>query len=338
MSAQQSSFYFPKDSQNPEGNTRRVGYELEFAGLDLPQVSDIVAKTLGGKHEPETQAESRVSVPELGEFVIELDWALGKKVARERAAEKEEGGEHFDDDKLMEWAMRAARELVPVEIVCPPIAIDQLHHLNKMIEPLRKAGALGTDQSLLYAFGVHLNPEIPDFEPTTLLAWLQSFGIAQEWLIKAHEVDVARRITPYIDVWPKQYVKELLQLQPEEVTQDQLIEHYLKFNPTRNRALDMLPLFRHLNEELVMETIKDGKVNARPTFHYRLPNCEIDEEGWSLAESWNVWCVVETLAGEPETRRALAEQWLEYDNNLINLSSPPWHEELTLIRKNLSSV
>lgn len=336
--AQQSAFHQPSQLKNPKGETRKVGFELEFAGLDLPQVSQIVAQALGGSSDLQNKAESHVEVPDLGRFVIELDWSLAKEVARERAQEKIQEGEHFGDDLLMEWAMRLARELVPVEIVCPPIALDQLHHLDQMIEPLRKAGALGTEESLLYAFGVHLNPEIPDFKPSTILAWLQAFGLAQQWLVKEHDVDMARRITPYIDMWPTPYVKELLGMDHESVSLDQLIDHYIEFNPTRNRALDMLPLFKFLDEGRVLGQVEDHRINARPTFHYRLPNCEINESGWSLADSWNTWCVVEVLANDPELRRGMAEQWLDYQDNLINLSSPSWHQDLSQIKTNLLSA
>lgn len=335
--AQQRAFHQPSTLKNPQGEIRKVGFELEFAGLDLPQVSQIVAESLGGSYSLLNKAEGHVEVPDLGRFVIELDWSLAKEVARERAHEKKLEGEDFSDDLLMEWTMRLARELVPVEIVCPPVSVTKLHSLNLMIEPLRAAGALGTEESLLYAFGVHLNPEIPDFSASTILAWLQAFGLAQNWLVKAHDVDLARRITPYIDLWPTQYVKEILNFKSDSISRESLIDHYLQFNPTRNRALDMLPLFKHLDEARVLSQIKDHRINARPTFHYRLPNCQINEKGWSLSDSWNTWCVVEVLANDDLLRANMAEQWLNYQDTLINFTSPPWHQDLAQIQKNLSS-
>lgn len=334
--ADKDVFYSPPLLKNSQGDDRRVGFELEFAGLGLNEVSQIVADSLGGRYELQNQAESLVDVPGLGQFIVELDWGLAKQLARERATEKQQEGQYFGDDLLMEWTMRLARELVPVEIVCPPVPFQGLHVLNRMIQPLRQAGALGTEESLLYAFGVHLNPEIPDFKPATVLSWLQAFGLMQSWLIKVHHVDLARRITPYIDTWPVQYVKELFGMNKNTVTQDQLIDHYIKFNPTRNRALDMLPLFKYLDEQRVLDRIDDARINARPTFHYRLPNCEINREGWCLADSWNVWCVVEVLANDDALRSTMIPRWFDYQNNFINFSSPPWHQDLDQIKASLS--
>lgn len=39
-------------------------------------------------------------------------------------------------------------------------------------------------------------------------------------------------------------------------------------------------------------------VKARPAYHYRLPNCLIDEPDWRLAREWNTWVAVERLAAD----------------------------------------
>ncbi|NNC55402.1 MAG: hypothetical protein HKO07_06755, partial [Pseudomonadales bacterium] len=77
---------------------------------------------------------------------------------------------------------------------------------------------------------------------------------------------------------------------------EQLIDDYLTHNPTRNRSLDMLPLFAHLDEQRVRNTIDDDRIKARPTFHYRLPNCDIDSPDWNIDLSWSLWLQVEKLA------------------------------------------
>jgi hypothetical protein len=40
-------------------------------------------------------------------------------------------------------------------------------------------------------------------------------------------------------------------------------------------------------------------VRPRPTFHYRLPNCLVDDPSWSFALEWNRWVEVERLAEDP---------------------------------------
>ena len=58
----------------------------------------------------------------------------------------------------------------------------------------------------------------------------------------------------------------------------------------------MLPLFAWIDEDRVRTTIDDPRIKPRPTFHYRLPNAQVSDSLWSLAEDWNRWVVVETLA------------------------------------------
>ena len=77
-----------------------------------------------------------------------------------------------------------------------------------------------------------------------------------------------------------------------------LIDDYLEANPTRNRILDMLPLFHYLDSDRVEQQVDDILVKPRPTLHYRLPNSEIDDPEWSLHRPWNDWMQVEALAND----------------------------------------
>ncbi|MDA0978510.1 MAG: amidoligase family protein [Proteobacteria bacterium] len=154
------------------GETRRVGYEIEFAGLDLLEVADLVARAVAGKVNKQTEAECLVD-SDLGEFGVELDWQLGKEMARDRmAARRDKKGVDETEDPLMQWVTSTAAQIVPIEIVCPPISMDALHQLDPMIDALRAAGARGTHASPVYAFGVHINPELPDLEAATIARYL----------------------------------------------------------------------------------------------------------------------------------------------------------------------
>ena len=317
---------------NQQGQVRRAGFELEFAGLNLSTAAQAVATALDGTVELDTQAECKVKHPKYGNFKIELDWSFAKNMARRRLEEL--GG---SEDMLMSLMTDVARQIVPLEIVCAPVPVDALSVLDPMVRQLQQAGALGTSDSLIYAFGVHINAELPDFDSATLVAYLQAYCVAQAWLIKAHGVDPLRRLTPYIDSYPKHYVQKVMAY-TDTTPVLQIIDDYLEDNPTRNRGLDLLPLFKHMNEQRVLAAVEDERVNARPTFHYRLPNCEIEDPLWTLSHSWNIWCVVEHLAADPATLKSMCEQWIDYNNNLINLKEEPWHQELAHMHENLLSV
>jgi len=315
------------------GQKRRVGFELEFSGLELESVAQTLADVLEGKVVPKTKAECLVESKDLGTFKIELDWQLGKRMARQREEDRDSQG----DDPLMSMLASVASEVVPVEVVCPPIDADRLEALNPVVEALRDAGAIGTSASLVYAFGVHINPELPDTKAVTIAGYLKAFSLAQEWLVDQHSVDLSRRITPYIDLFPASYVREVLDYD-ENVTLEQLIDDYVVHNPTRNRALDMTPLFRHLDEDRLVSAIDDERINARPTFHYRLPNSHLGEDGWYLNRSWNLWCVIERLSQDSAMMDEISQAWKARDDQLITLEGYAWHKQLSDILNDLLSA
>ena len=86
-----------------------------------------------------------------------------------------------------------------------------------------------------------------------------------------------------------------------------------------------------------MAVIDDTRVNARPTFHYRLPNCEIERGDWHLSDSWNLWCVVEALANDAGQLDELSHQCRRFESHLINLTRAPWHKTLDRILNDLVS-
>jgi len=328
-----SGFIYPNRLLKDNGETRKVGYELEFAGLEIDSVIDIVARALNAEKEQKSQAEYLLHSDTLGKFKIELDWQFAKQTAAERAASH---GQTKEEDKFTHWLTKVASQVVPVEIVCPPIAIEHLEQLEPVVKQLSESGALGTDESVFYAFGVHINPELPDLSPATIAQYIKAYAIAQNWLVKAHKIDPIRRVTPYIDLYPDEYIKAVLAYD-ESISLKQIIQDYLEFNPTRNRGLDLLPLFKYLEPEIIESNIKDDRINARPTFHYRLPNCEIDRSKWSLSESWNVWCVIESLAQRESVLNELTQQWLDYQSTL-KLKTEPWHTILDQLHQNLLSA
>ena len=303
----------PTVTHTAAGQPRRVGYELEFTGLELAQVSALVETVFSGRRSDESAAAASVSVAGLGDFKIELDWQyLKKKAARDAPGE----------EQWLDLLSQAATLLVPVEIVCPPLPLSEMQQLDPLTEALRHAGAQGTEDSLIAAYGVHINTEIPQLDAATLFAYARAFGLLQWWLVDAHQVDLARRISPYVDLYPEAYLKRLYALRTPDLKQ--LLDDYLQDNPSRNRALDLLPLLAEVDAKAVESAVGDSKVSARPAFHYRLPNCQIDKPSWSLAGSWNTWWVVEELAQRPTNLEELGQRFLEMNRPLLGVSRSEW--------------
>jgi len=312
---QRVNFKTPPVTIKDDGTPRMVGFELEFSGLTLDQTVDTIQSSIGGKPGSGTAAEQVIHVKSLGDFNVELDWDYLKRKAVENDQNEESGD-------WIEQLSKAASLLVPVEVVCPPIPITNLDALNPMVSSLRKAGAVGTEESLLAAYGVHINTEIPHLDAATLFCYLRAFSVLQWWLVEAHKVDTTRKISPYIDLYPENYVKQLLSRSNPGI--DMVCADYLEYNATRNRALDMLPLLAEIDEERIRSVVDDQKVKARPAFHYRLPNCNIEQTDWSLAQPWNNWCIIEQLAHRSDDLNELGAAFLDADRPILGVSRNKW--------------
>lgn len=321
-------FEQPPQQQNAEsGATRQVGFELEFSALDVASAAECVARAVSGSPFAKSPANWQVDAS-LGSFKVEIDWDFLQRLAEER-------GEQANKEAWLDSLSNAAALVVPVEVICPPIALDKLDVLNDIVEALRGAGALGTDESMIAAYGTHINPELPNLNTETVLAYLQSFGLLQWWLVEQHHVNTTRKLSPYIDLYSESYVCKLLQIDSPTIAT--LIDDYLEFNPSRNRALDMLPLFCELDAERVKKVIDDKKLKARPTLHYRLPNCRIDVADWSLADEWNTYCVIERLANRPKALQELAGEFLAAHRPMLGVARKDWIEYVSKwLKENLA--
>lgn len=325
MSTTSVCFKSPPVTHKKDGNPRRVGFELEFSGLSLEQAADVLKTSLGGTLKKKTIVEWTFHNDALGDFKLELDWSYLKRKAEEN--EQNKSNENWAGLLTQTWIdllAQASTLLVPVEIACPPVAFNDINALLPMIEALRNAGAVGTEESLIAAYGVHINTEIHSLDAETLFPYLKAFALLQWWLVDAHEVDVTRKISPYIDLYPEDYLKKVLS-QPKP-SMEQILSDYLEYNPSRNRALDLLPMLAYLDSAAVRQVVNDPKIQARPTFHYRLPNCQIDRENWSLSEAWNKWWIVEQLAYRSVDLDQLGLDFLRADWPLIGVNRSGWVE------------
>ncbi|MDZ7753406.1 MAG: amidoligase family protein [Gammaproteobacteria bacterium] len=285
----------PPRTHTERGELRRLGVELELTGLSIDALAALVAGETGGQVDSVSRYESVVEGDPAGPWLIELDWDWLKRKGREP---RHPDGLLDNLDELGEGILRAGAErLVPMEVISPPLPMDRLEEVEGLIERLREAGARGTTDGLVNAFGMQLNPEVPATDADTLTRFLKAFLCLYDWLKLRAEVDLTRRLTAYVDPFPPDYVQKVVSLdyQPDL---DALMDDYLFANPTRNRALDLLPLFAHLDERRVQRVVGDDRVKARPAFHYRLPNCEVDRPGWGIHVAWGDWLEVERLADD----------------------------------------
>jgi hypothetical protein len=322
----------PPRKMNARHELRKVGLEIELANLSLDQVLSLIALVVGGTPEADGPTLGRVSDTRLGTFKAEFDWLALKERRYLRPLEQlgispESGTAQLLEDSVL----RVVKEFVPMEIVTPPIPWTRLDELDALWSTLRAAGGEGTRDSLLYAFGLHLNPELPDLEVSTTLDYLRAFLLLEDWIREVSDIDLARRFSPFIRPFPAAYMERVLDpdYRPDWPT---FIEDYVTHNPTRNRSLDLLPLFRAINPQLELSDRVDTwyLVQGRPTFHYRLPNSELTLPGWSPAVDWNRWVEVERLAEAKKLLSTLSEDYLEAVLGRGPAAREPWTRHLRM--------
>ncbi|MCA9319563.1 MAG: amidoligase family protein [Planctomycetes bacterium] len=308
----------PPRTRTRSGSERRVGVEIELASLPIEEACAIVASVVHGHARRKTEYEWIVEGASEGDYRVEVGSSFLKRMGRD-------GPDGLVESMGEKLASLFAGNITPLEVCCPPIPLSELEVVNRVGVALADGGARGTSDSLLHAFGIHFNPEASSTSPDDLVAVLRAFLLLADWLEKRLQVDVSRRLTTFIEPFPDAYAELVLNRDyaPDQAT---LIDDYLRHNPTRNRALDVLPLLAHLDEERVMAALDDDHlVKVRPTWHYRLPNSQLGQPGFSVMDDWGSWVVVERLASSAPRLAKWMDEWRRHRSGLGGLLAlPSW--------------
>jgi hypothetical protein len=327
------NFKLPVNKTNDKGETRKAGFELEFTGIELLEIAKAVKKLFKGTIIEKSKYEYIVKDTSFGDFNIIIDADVLLNKAYEKYLGK--AGINLDSYKIKpsveDILNKLASTIVPFEIVTPPVELDKLYVLDQLSDELVNKGAQGTKASFLNAFGMHINAEVPSLNHEILLNYLRSFFLLFDYIYKKSEINFSRKLTPFIDNFPEEYVN--LVLNPDyKPSEDMFINDYIVHNPTRNRAFDMLPVISMIDEKKVEKNVKDFKlVGKRPAFHYRLPNCNIGTDLWKPSDEWNIWYMIEELASDTQkieklsllylkTRKKLfyKSKWIEISKEFVN--------------------
>ncbi len=315
----------PEKPGGDDTGIRHVGFEIEYAGLSPEDSAEMLKQLLGGERKKISHFCYEVSSSKYGKFRIEIDadFLLEEKYKKYLSSI----GIELDDletESVDELLLELASSVVPCEIVMPPIPVNELDIANKIIVNLRENKARGTKDSIFYAFGLHINVEVASMEPDYLLSIIRSFSLLYHWIVQHSEVDFARRLSPYIDPYPEEYLKLIMNLEYKPSI-DQLIQDYLKLVKSRNFALDMLPVFATIDKELVLGHAKEPHlIKPRPAFHYRLANSLVDDEKWSIGHEWKYWLMIEKLASNMQQLNELVEAYKKKLSSFLPFSASGW--------------
>ena len=325
----------PERIKTDSGAIRRVGFEIEFSGVGPETCVKTLQDLLGGKVVSESVFSKKLEDTEFGTFIVELDAAL---LTEEKYKDHLETLgiklDELEDKEAIEVALKnVAETVVPCEVIMPPIKITEISVIEKIICLLRKEKAQGTGSSIFYAFGLHINTELASMQAEYLLNIIRAFALLYEWICVESKVDFSRRLSPYINPYPEDFLKHIFQdgYQPDI---NELIDDYLEFVPSRNHALDMLPAFASIDRERVMSRADEPDlIKPRPAFHYRLANCRIDEPEWSVADEWQYWLAIEKLADDEQKLNKIIGLWKEQSEQMLSLANTQWVNTVDLILK-----
>ncbi len=313
-----STFINPPVITNPSGEERKVGYEFEFTGVEMNDVTKIIQALFGGTIKKKSTYEYEILETKFGSFTLELDAQL----LRDKKYEKTLKLIGIDITTLkniqtIEGKLKdLASSVVPFEIITPPIPLSEMSELNGLLDELRNWKAKGTGSSMFYAFGLHINPEVSDTSPESLLNHLKAYIMLDPWIRVDAKINMSRKVTPYIKEFGEDYAQLLMSSGYKPSLRD-LISDYFSYGNSRNRPLDMLPLFMHLDKEYTKQFLTETITSSRPTYHYRLPNCSIEDERWSLASEWNRWVLVETLAEDEKALEQYSRAYLKLKKETV---------------------
>ena len=280
------------------GGDRKVGVEIEFAGLTEREAAARVVSSWGGRVAEAGMHALMVEGTRHGTVTVELDTALKEGVTSD----------------LGDLLLDAAREVVPVEVVTPPLPEEALPEAGRLIEALAAAGAEGSRSGPLRAFGLHLNPEVAGETAAQIVPVARAYGLVEDVLRAEAPPDPSRRLTPFVDPWPRAFVDRLA-AEGGAWRLDDLRDAYLGDVGSRNHGLDLLPLLEHLFPEAVRAALPDAK-GGRPAWHYRLPEAGLGQAGWRFAREWNRWVLVERVAVAPGLLDRLAQDWADHRADL----------------------
>jgi hypothetical protein len=290
--------------------TSRIGFEIEFTGLSAPEAARLVRDALGGVIAEETPHKATLEDTPLGRVKFELDT---------RFASPAKDDPSFLDQALDELELRQAAadilsSVVPVEMITGPLERACFDDLDRAIGALRDAGAQGTYDHPLSAYGLHLNIELDPLDEGRAIRVAAAYAFVEPWLRRVLEVDLLRRVTPFIDPYPRDYVEALgtLFAGGETPRLTAFLRLYAQWNATRNRGLDMWPLLGALNAVAAEIALGAPVKNPRPAFHYRLPDSRLSRPGWTPREEVRRWDAIERIADAPERLARARDACLDF--------------------------
>jgi hypothetical protein len=274
-----------------DGRQRRVGVEVEFMGPSAHVAARALARVFGGSLQAEDPHAYRIDTDALGSMRIEVD-------LRHVHPKRHPNLTLTLHPWVAAWLGTLVLPIVPRELIMDPVPITRLPEVDRVVSVLREARASGRGAILWESLGLHFNIDPPSLDAGTVTAFLKAFLLLEDELRFAVSGGGRWPSRLFPPRYPTAYRQTVLD--PEYWPDiHELARDYLVANPTRKRALDLLPLLSHLDGEQVRSALPREKIGPRPVFHYRLPLAHPGDPTWSIMPDWHRWLEIERLAADP---------------------------------------
>lgn len=295
--------------QGKPAEYRRVGIELEFAGLPRSEAAETIREVVGGSIRVEHPDSILLEETALGLFVIE---SQGLPVPQQADAG--------------EWGPASGG---PMRLIAPPVAVSRLPRIAAVVRRLTGAGATGA-QGLRNAFGLRIDVEAPALDVEIIVAVTQAFLLVSPWLRVCVRPDAAPKVLPFTAPFPPEYRDHVLRTDYRP-SLPSFILHYCAANPTGRCELELLPLLASIDAATVGKGLGCAPPAPRPAFHYRRGGARIGDPRWSLITEWNRWVLVERLAIDDARRHRMIAEW-----NAFRTDGAPLHAWIDYVEEQLS--
>lgn len=286
------------------GDDVAVGVEVEFVGLSARAAIEALRASLGGSIAEEDAHAFSLRDSAIGGVAIELDL---RHVHPHRAAP---GLLKPRNGRTAAWLGTLVQPIVPREAIFAPRPSGRLSEIDEAIDVLRAAGAKGDGKTLFDTLGLHFNIAACRLDVAAIRSTTLAFARLDSWM----RADIARgdrRLAAQLAApYPEAY-REALEHGSAHQSQADFVDLYLTHNPTRRRALDLLPLLLHLDPERVRARLPFEKIAPRPVFHWRLPVAHVGRPHWGVMEDWGRWLAIEAEAARIEAAGTSAGAYAE---------------------------
>jgi Putative amidoligase enzyme len=159
-----NNYWKPAIIKDSAGEHRKVGFEFEFGNLTVRETAEALQNSIGGNIQENNPFYFTITDSSIGNLKIKRDAELLKSVKYRKALSKI--NVDFSPDTLIRDIEQGIDSLssflIPCEIVTEPLTFKEFPKLNEIVKILNSLKAKGTQNSIFYAFGLHMNPSVPE--------------------------------------------------------------------------------------------------------------------------------------------------------------------------------